>query len=125
MFSQQVFILRRYFELWAAFEAVDTGDDHRIDFDEFSKAVTVLEKWNVEIEDPKAEFDAMDSNDGGQALFGEFCAWALKKNLNVPILLLLKMKNNLFVLTFLSIGLELYTNHVRNAEEYKIKIHFK
>jgi len=75
--------LQRYFELWAAFEAVDTGDDHRIDFDEFSKAVTVLEKWNVEIEDPKAEFDAMDSNDGGQALFGEFCAWALKKNLDV------------------------------------------
>lgn len=75
--------LQRYFELWAAFEAVDTGDDKRINFDEFSKSVDVLKKWNVEIEDPKAEFDAIDSNDGGQVLFGEFCTWALKKNLDV------------------------------------------
>jgi len=75
--------LKRYFELWAAFEAVDTGDDKRINFEEFSKAVDVLKKWGVEIEDPQAEFDSMDSNDGGQALFGEFCAWAMKKNLDV------------------------------------------
>jgi len=75
--------LKRYFELWAAFEAIDSGDDKRINFDEFSKAVEVLKKWDVEIEDPQAEFDSMDSNDGGQALFGEFCAWALTKNLDV------------------------------------------
>merc|ERR1719397_1749906 len=80
--------LKRYFELWAAFEAIDTGDDKRINFDEFSKAVEVLKKWDVEIEDPQAEFDSMDSNDGGQALFGEFCTWALKKNLTLWILMM-------------------------------------
>jgi len=75
--------LRRYLELWIAFESIDTSDDRRIGFEEFSKATSVLESWEVKVEDPKAEFDAMDSDNGGYVRFQEFCSWALKKNLDV------------------------------------------
>ena len=42
----------------------------------------MLKEWGVEVADPKAEFDTIDSNDGGQVLFNEFCSWAMKKGLN-------------------------------------------
>ena len=36
-----------------------------------------------EIEDFDAEFDSIDTNEGGMILFKEFVAWALDKNLDV------------------------------------------
>jgi len=74
--------LRRYIELYAAFDEVDSGDDDRIDVNEFKKAVPMLEEWGVNVEDPDAIFDQIDGNDGGQILFNEFSRWALKAGLD-------------------------------------------
>ena len=42
----------------------------------------MLEEWGVTVENPKEEFDTIDSNAGGQILFNEFCQWAMKKGLD-------------------------------------------
>jgi len=74
--------IRRYIELYAAFDAIDDGDDGRIDFEEFSTSLDMLKEWGIKVENPKEEFEAIDSNDGGQILFNEFCQWAMKKGLD-------------------------------------------
>ena len=44
----------------------------------------VIEKWTGEdIEDMEAEFDGIDSNEGGMILFQEFCNWAFSKNFDL------------------------------------------
>ena len=44
----------------------------------------VIEKWTgEEIEDMEAEFDAIDTNDGGMILFQEFTVWAFSKNFDL------------------------------------------
>merc|ERR1740124_1690094 len=48
----------------------------------FKKGLDHMKEWGVTVEDPKAEFDAIDENDGGYVLFGEFCAWGMEKGLN-------------------------------------------
>jgi hypothetical protein len=35
------------------------------------------------VDDPEAEFKAIDKNGGGQLLFDEFAEWALKKQLDL------------------------------------------
>ena len=75
--------LRQYFEYWAAFARVDTGDDRRIDRDEFKKAQKMIEVWVGPIKDMDKEFDQIDTNGGGQILFGEFCRWAIKRGLDL------------------------------------------
>ncbi|KAJ9457222.1 Flagellar calcium-binding protein [Diplonema papillatum] len=75
--------LRQYFELWQMFDEVDTGDDRRVDKDEFRKAMPLLESWGVQVPDPDATFKEIDTNGGGQILFGEFCKWALKHSLDL------------------------------------------
>lgn len=73
--------LTQYLELWEIFDEIDTGADHRINFDEFQKALPKLAEWGIKVEDPKAEFETIDANDGGQVLFAEFCDWGFKKSL--------------------------------------------
>ena len=75
--------LKKYFEVWKMFEDVDTGDDHRVDLEEFKVAVPKIEEWGFKIEDPEAEFELCDANSGGQLLFGEFADWAIKKGLEL------------------------------------------
>eukprot|EP01028_Stygiella_incarcerata_P013048 TRINITY_DN81097_c0_g1_i1.p1 TRINITY_DN81097_c0_g1~~TRINITY_DN81097_c0_g1_i1.p1 ORF type:complete len:182 (-),score=59.40 TRINITY_DN81097_c0_g1_i1:109-654(-) len=75
--------LRMYFELYQAFARIDEGDDGRIDIAEFVAAEEKLREWNIEIEDPEAEFATIDTNGGGQILFHEFCDWAIKKGLDL------------------------------------------
>ena len=77
-----VLSVRRYIELYAAFDAIDTGDDDRIDYDEFRKGCKMMTEWNVTVSNPKKEFAAIDKNGGGQVLFDEFCEWALAKGLD-------------------------------------------
>ena len=40
-------------------------------------------QWVGPIEDTDAEFDAIDTNGGGQILFNEFIDWALAKHLDI------------------------------------------
>jgi len=77
--------LRQYFEYYQAFDRLDTGEDRRVDKEEFTseKMKETLEKWVGPIEDLEAEFAKIDTNGGGQILFGEFVDWALEKDLDV------------------------------------------
>jgi len=77
--------LRQYFEYYQAFSRIDTGDDNRVSKEEFTsdKIKTCLETWVGPIEDLEAEFEAIDTNGGGQILFTEFVDWALEKNLDI------------------------------------------
>eukprot|EP00760_Papus_ankaliazontas_P015515 PhM_4_TR16559/c0_g1_i1/m.101241 len=75
--------LRQYFEMYNMFDRIDTGDDRRINLDEFKAAVPNLAMWGVKVDDAEAEFKKIDKNGGGQILFDEFAAWALANNLDV------------------------------------------
>jgi Ca2+-binding EF-hand superfamily protein len=77
--------LRHYFELWVMFEALDTGEDRRVNFEEFQAAIPKLAEWGVYVAEGEAEdtFNKIDSNDGGQILFAEFCSWAIKHKLDL------------------------------------------
>jgi len=75
--------LRQMFELWQMFEMIDTTDDRRVELDEFKKAVPLMAKWGVKIEDPEKTFAEIDTNGGGKILFVEFEAWASKMGLDL------------------------------------------
>ena len=75
--------LRMYFELFQAFARLDTGDDRRMDIDEFKAGIDNLADWGISVDDPEAEFAAIDKSGGGQVLFGEFCEWAIPRGLDL------------------------------------------
>ena len=75
--------LRQYFEVWQLFEGMDSGNDHRINLEEFKEAIPKIEKWGFQVEDPEAEFAKIDANGGGELLFDEFADWAIKKGLDL------------------------------------------
>jgi len=77
--------LRNYLEVWQVFAEIDTGDDKRIDLEEFRTAIPILEGWGVPVEDPEASFAKIDTNGGGQILFAEFADWSIKKALHLEI----------------------------------------
>jgi len=60
--------------VFAVFEAIDTGDDHRIDVGEFKKGLPLL-GLHLSAHDAEATFRQIDRDGGGQLLFEEFCAW--------------------------------------------------
>lgn len=71
------------FEYYVAFKKIDTGQDQRIDFDEFLAAKSQVEVWVGPIADANAEFAKIDTNGQGQILFDEFCDWSAKRNLDL------------------------------------------
>jgi len=60
--------------VFVVFEAIDTGDDHRIDVGEFKKGLPML-GLHLSPHDAEATFRQIDRDGGGQILFEEFCAW--------------------------------------------------
>ena len=75
--------LRQYFEYWVMFEKVDKSGDHKISLEEYKKALPLMEKWGVKIEDPGKEFQTIDKNNEGAISFEEFCEYAIKKSLDL------------------------------------------
>jgi len=75
--------IQRYFELFAAFEVIDTGDDRRINAAEFMRATKLMRSWGVYVRNPKAEFASIDANGGGQVLFDEFASWAIRRGMEL------------------------------------------
>ena len=75
--------IRQYYELWQMFDLIDSGDDRRIDLDEFKKCIPNLKTWGARIGDPEATWAEIDKNGGGIVLFDEFSAWALEKRLDL------------------------------------------
>ena len=75
--------LRMYYELWVAFDRIDTSDDRRVSYKEFEAAAPELEKWGINMSDPRKQWAEADSDKGGMILFIEFCSWAIKHNLDL------------------------------------------
>ena len=50
------------FEYFVAFKKIDSGNDQRIDFNEFIAAKSLVEKWVGPIPDAKKEFAKIDMN---------------------------------------------------------------
>jgi len=76
--------LKKYIEIYAAFEEIDAGDDDRIDFNEFSSKLEFLHDYgltHVTDENAQEVFDSIDKNSGGQILFDEFAQWVLHSNM--------------------------------------------
>ena len=65
------------------FDDIDTNDDRRISITEFKAGVPKMKEYGVNIGDPQAEFNKIDVNGGGMILFDEFCAYAIRKNLEL------------------------------------------
>jgi hypothetical protein len=65
-------------KLFVLFEQVDTGNDRRIDLQEFMKGMHLLGLQMSDVE-ARQEFAKMDADKGGQVLFVEFCAWVRSK----------------------------------------------
>jgi len=65
------------------FKELDTSGDNRIGLDEFIKAIPILKKWGVIIDDPARAFREIDYNGGGFVNFEEFVEWAEDQNLDL------------------------------------------
>lgn len=78
-----LYYLRQYFELWVAFDEIDTDDDRRVGFTEFTAAIPKLEEWGIDMSDPEGSWAACDENGGGMVLFEEFCDWAIQRHLDL------------------------------------------
>ncbi len=75
--------LRMYYELWVAFDRIDTSGDRRVSKSEFMQAIPDLERWGVDMSNPEKQWRAADADGGGMILFIEFCSWAIKQNLDL------------------------------------------
>lgn len=64
--------------VFAVFDAIDTGDDRRMDLAEFKKGLPHV-GMNLPDDEAEAMFAEIDTNGGGQVLFDEFCIWLAKK----------------------------------------------
>ena len=65
---------------------MDSDTDKRISKEEFCSESTKasVAKWVKDVpEDFAAEFDKIDTNNGGQILFKEFIEWAIAKDLDL------------------------------------------
>lgn len=64
--------------LWQVFDAIDTGDDRRMDVNEFVGGMGKL-GLHLSQQEAQQEFAKIDQNHGGQVLFVEFCAYVRKR----------------------------------------------
>lgn len=75
--------LGRYLELWKMFSSIDENHDRRVSFEEFKHGLGKVAEWGVNVDDPKAVFDAIDENKGGKILFDEFAKWAIDSSIHL------------------------------------------
>lgn len=75
--------LRQYYEYWVAFSRLDKNFDRRVSLAELAGAGPVLQRWGIKMASPEQTLKEMDTDKKGMVLFDEFCAWAIKKNLDI------------------------------------------
>ena len=75
--------LRQYYELWEAFDKIDTSDDRRVSHSEFIAAKPLLERWGINMSNPEAQWRKCDADGGGMVLFIEFADWGIKQHLDL------------------------------------------
>ena len=71
-------------KMFATFDDIDTGDDRRVDYDEFCEGLDRVKLSDSMDEGAKrAAFSSIDRDGGGKVLFNEFCLWVRKKKLDL------------------------------------------
>jgi len=61
-------------KLWRVFDEIDSGNDRRMDANEFYRGLSQL-GLSLSQQEAMEEFQKIDGNHGGQVLFVEFCAY--------------------------------------------------
>jgi len=82
-FRSFLVFLRQYSEYYEIFELMNSTEDRKITYEEFKTALPIMKNWGVEVDDSKAAFEAIETNDGETVLFDEYCFWAINKNLEM------------------------------------------
>lgn len=75
--------LKQYFSYYQMFDAVDKDDDRRVTVNEFMQAQDLIESFGVKFDDPREEFNKIDTNGGGMILFDEFSHYCIEKSLSM------------------------------------------
>ena len=70
--------LRKYQEIWAAFNKLDDNQDARISKEEFFKSKANLQRWGVDMSDPNFTWASIDRDGSGRIHFYEFAHWVIK-----------------------------------------------
>jgi Ca2+-binding EF-hand superfamily protein len=84
-FRKFLVYLKHYFEYYLMFELMDSDDTRKVDIYEFEAALSFIKRWGIEIKDIKKSFNEIDDNNSGVITFDEFCFWAIKNSLKIPI----------------------------------------
>jgi Ca2+-binding EF-hand superfamily protein len=75
--------LRQYFEFSIMFERINNDGNKTLTFQEFKKAIPLIEMWGLKISNPEASFKQIDVDSSGLVRFDEFCEWAIKNQLDL------------------------------------------
>ena len=70
--------LRKYQEIWVAFDKLDDNQDARISKEEFLKSKANLQRWGVDMSDPSFTWASIDRDGSGRIHFYEFAHWVIK-----------------------------------------------
>ncbi len=61
-FHALLLYIRSYFEYWVMFHSIDTNDDRRLSFVEFTEALGEIQKWGIVVTDPVSTFRKIDKD---------------------------------------------------------------
>ena len=75
--------LRKYYELWIAFDKIDSSGDRRVSNTEFMAAKPLLQRWGINMSNPDAQWKKCDADGHGMVLFIEFADWSIKQHLDL------------------------------------------
>merc|ERR1719401_499771 len=82
-FRRLLYLLDWYNDVFKAFDEIDTGDDRRVNLEEFMAGSNDILGLGLDEDTLAAEFNKIDANGGGQILFDEFANYIVKRKLEI------------------------------------------
>ena len=75
--------LKEYFEYWRHFKYLENNGEHTITLEDFKKALSLMKKFNCDINENKIEKEFNNIDKGkGSISFDEFCKEIIQKSIN-------------------------------------------
>ena len=75
--------LKEYFEYWCHFKYLENNGEHTITLEDFKKALSLMKKFNCDINENKIEKEFNNIDKGkGSISFDEFCKEIIQKSIN-------------------------------------------
>lgn len=75
--------IAEFYQYQLAFDYLDTSDDLKINFEEFSMMKAQLMRWGIDMRDLNARWTECDRTEEGLVDFIEFCDWAIKQSMDL------------------------------------------